>query len=252
MLSTLTPTLILTAFVVFCRIGGCLLVIPGFSSPRVPVRARLFIAIAVSLALTPLLVAQVQPAVEAAQPVALLGLILSESLKGLLIGLLGRFFFVALETMTMAISFSIGLSSVVGGPMENDESMPPIVSLVSLAAVLLIFVTDLHWELFRGLALSYDVLPINQQFDPRIGLIQLTDEATKTFLFTLRIAAPFLVFSIIANFAVGLINKLVPQIPVSFISTPFLIAGGLIILYFTVRPALDLFISAFGAWTKFG
>ncbi len=248
----LTPTLVLTAFVVFCRIGGCLLVIPGFSSPRVSVRARLFVAIAVALALTPLLVKQVQPAVAAAEPVTLLGLILSESLKGLLIGLLGRCFFIALETMAMAISFSIGMSTPIGAAIEGQDAVPPIVSLVSMAAMLLIFVTDLHWEIFRGLAVSYDVLPINQSFDPRVGVVQLTDEATKTFLFTLRIAAPFLVFSLVANFALGLINKLVPQIPVSFISPPFLLAGGLIILYVTVRPSLDLFISAFASWARFG
>ena len=251
-MSALTPTLVLTAFVVFCRIGGCLLVIPGFSSPRVPVRARLFVAIAVALALTPLLTGQVQPIVADAAPIRLLVLMVSESLKGVLIGLLGRVFFVALETMTTAVSYSIGLSSTMGAPIDGDEAAPPIVSLVSLAAILLIFVTDLHWELFRGLALSYEALPVNQGFDPRVGLAELTDEAAKTFVFTLRIAAPFLVFSVAANFTIGLINKLVPQIPVSFISTPFLLAGGILILYFIERPALDLFISAFGAWARSG
>jgi flagellar biosynthetic protein FliR len=136
--------------------------------------------------------------------------------------------------------------------VDDDESMPSIVSLVSLVAVLLIFVTDLHWEIFRGLAASYTVLPINQGFDPRVGLVQLTDEATKTFVFTLRIASPFLVFSLVANFAIGLINKLVPQIPVTFISTPFLLCGGFLILYFTIRPALELFIGAFAAFLKSG
>ena len=247
-----TPALVLTAFVVFCRIGGCMLVIPGFSSPRISIRARLFVAIAIALALTPLLVADVEPMVAKATPVALFAVILSESLKGVLIGLLGRFFFVALETMTMATSFSIGLSSVFAGPMDEEEAMPTIVSLVSLAAVLLIFVTDLHWEIFRGLAASYDVLPVKTSYDPRIGLTQLTDQASRTFLFTLRIASPFLVFSIVANFAIGLINKLVPQVPVTFVSTPFLIAGGLGLLYFTIRPALDLFTSAFGAFLKSG
>ena len=251
-MNALTPTLILTAFLVFCRIGGCLLVIPGFSSQRIPVRARLFVAIAVALAVMPLMVDQVRPAVEAAAPVTLLGLILSETLKGVLIGMLGRLFFIALETMTVAVSFSIGLSSVIGPPMEGDESLPSIASFISLAAVLLVFVTDLHWEIFRGLKLSYDVLPVRQGFDARIGLVQLTDGATRTFLFTLRIAAPFLVFSVVANFAIGLINKLVPQIPVSFISAPFLLAGGMIILYFTVRPALDLFTSAFAGWLRTG
>lgn len=251
-MSALTPTLVLTAFVVFCRIGGCLLVVPGFSSPRVPVRARLFVAIAVALALTPMLQAEVLPNVEAAMPVTLLAIIVSESLKGVLIGLLGRFFFVALETMAMSISFSIGLSSTMGAPIDGDEAMPSIASLMSLVAVLLVFLTDLHWELFRGLAASYAVLPVKQSFDPRVGLAQLTDDAARTFVFTLRIAAPFIVFSVVANLAVGLVNKLVPQIPVTFISTPFLLAGGFLILYFEIGPALDLFTSAFGAWLRNG
>ena len=250
-MSDLTPNLVLTAFVVFCRIGGCLLVIPGFSSPRVSVRARLYIALAVSLAMTPLLVADVTPAVAAATPVGLLGIIASETLKGVLIGLLGRFFFLALDTMTMAVSLSIGLTSVFASPTD-EEAMPTIVSLVSVAAVLLIFVTDLHWEIFRGLAASYRVLPVRIAFDPRTGLVQLVDEATRTFLFTLRIAAPFLVFSVVANFAIGLVNKLVPQIPVTFVAPPFLLAGGLVILYFAARPALGLFIDAFGAWLRAG
>lgn len=251
-MSALTPSVVLTAFVVFCRIGGCLLVIPGFSSPRVLMRARLFVAVAVSLALVPLLQAEVQPVVETAQPVTLLGLMLSESLKGVLIGLLGRFFFLALETMAMAIANAIGLVSPLGAPMETEEATPTVGSLVSLAAVLLVFVTDLHWEVFRGLAASYDVLPVRQSFDPRIGLTQLTDGATRTFLFTLRIAAPFLVFSVVANLALGLVNKLVPQIPVTFIAAPFLLAGGMVLLYITARPALDLFIAAYAAWLRAG
>ena len=247
----LTPTLVLSAFVVFCRIGGCLLVVPGFSSPRVSVRARLFIAVAVSLSLTPLLLAGIEPVVASATPVALLGVIGSESLKGVLIGLLGRFFFLALDTMTTAISLSIGLTATFGNPADEEQT-PTVVSLVSLAAVLLIFVTDLHWEIFRGLAASYGVLPVKQGFDPRVGLTQLVDDATRTFQFTLRIAAPFLVFSVIANFAIGLVNKLVPQIPVTFLAPPFLLAGGLLILYFAARPMLGLFIDVFGGWLRTG
>jgi flagellar biosynthesis protein FliR len=247
-----SSTLVLTAFVVFCRIGGCLLVIPGFSSPRISIRARLFVAIAIALALTPLLAADVEPSVDKAAPVALFGVILSESLKGALIGLLGRLFFVALETMTMATSFSIGLSSAMAGPMEEEEQMPTLVSLVTLAATLLIFVTDLHWEIFRGLAASYTVLPVRIGFDPRIGLTQLVDQASRTFLFTLRIASPFLVFSIVANFAIGLINKLVPQVPVTFIATPFLIAGGLGLLYALAGPATELFTTLFSNFLRTG
>lgn len=250
-MNPVSPVLVQTAFLVFCRIGGCLVVIPGFSSPRVTMRARLFIAIAVSLALTPLLQAGVMPLVEKASQTTFLGLILSEGAKGLMIGLLARIFFAALETMTTSISYAIGLSSAFAAP-DDEEQTPTIVAMVALVTTMLIFSTDLHWEVFRGLAASYDVLPVQTSFDPRMGLTQIVDQTSRTFLFTLRIASPFFVFSIIMNFAIGLINKLVPQIPVSFVSTPFLIAGGLIIFYFAATPAIDLFMTAFATFMRRG
>jgi len=41
---------VLAAFVLFCRIGGCLMLMPGFSNQRVPRNVRLFIAFSVTLA----------------------------------------------------------------------------------------------------------------------------------------------------------------------------------------------------------
>jgi flagellar biosynthetic protein FliR len=52
-LTAIGPEIVLATFLLFCRIGACLMVMPGFSSPRVPMRVRLFVAIAVTLALAP-------------------------------------------------------------------------------------------------------------------------------------------------------------------------------------------------------
>ena len=46
---------VLTAFILFCRVGGCLMLMPGFSSPRVPMMVRLFLCFAITLALVPFL-----------------------------------------------------------------------------------------------------------------------------------------------------------------------------------------------------
>jgi flagellar biosynthesis protein FliR len=248
----LSPTLILTAFLVFCRIGGCVLLMPGLSSPRIPVQPRLFVAIGVALAMTAVVGDDIRPLVAKASPFGLFVLIATESLKGIVIGLLARLFFLALDTMVMAISLSIGLSANMGAPVDEAEPEPALVTLVSLGATILIFVTDLHWELFRGLAASYSVIPASDAFNPRLNLVQLVDATTRTFVLTLRIASPFLIFSLIANIAIGVINKLVPQIPVSFIATPFLLFGGGLLLYFTMAPALDMFTAAFGSWLKTG
>ena len=87
---------VLAAFVVFSRVGACLLLMPGFSSPRIPVQVRLFIAVAVALALTPLQIEAIRPIVADGQPMHLLRLMGSELFIGAAIGLFGRVFFTAL------------------------------------------------------------------------------------------------------------------------------------------------------------
>jgi flagellar biosynthetic protein FliR len=50
----------------------------------------------------------------------------------------------------------------------------------------------------------------------------------------------------------GIINKLTPQIPVYFISQPFVLAGGFLLVYFTVAEFLQIFIAAFSSWLRHG
>src|SRR5262245_52668475 len=98
----LPPETILAVFLLFCRIGGCLMLMPGFASSRVPVQVRLFVAVSVTLALTPLLLPTVNAAVPRLEPPLMLRLIVSETLVGGLIGLIGRLFYMALQFMASA------------------------------------------------------------------------------------------------------------------------------------------------------
>jgi len=243
---------VLSVFILFCRIGSCLMVMPGFSSERVPVNVRLFIALSVTFALTPLLSAEVQPSFQHAAPMDLVKLILSEIIIGGLIGLLGRIFFAALETLANVIAMGIGLSSALGVPIDEGESLPTISTLITLSATVLIFVMDLHWEVIRGIVVSYHAIPVEKGFGTQFGLIQVADGLSKSFMLALRVSSPFITFAIIVNLAVGLTNKLTPQIPVFFISTPFIVAGGLFLLYFSFRPFLELFMMGFQSWLKTG
>src|SRR5215207_7759293 len=72
---------------IFCRVGGCLMLMPGFSSPRIPIRARLFVALSLSLAMSPLLLDAVRKGVPNAGSLALVRVIGAELLVGL--GLVG-------------------------------------------------------------------------------------------------------------------------------------------------------------------
>ncbi|MNF04180.1 flagellar biosynthesis protein FliR [compost metagenome] len=84
-------------------------------------------------------------------------------------------------------------------------------------------------------------MPIGSVFDPQGVLITLTDSLEQTFMVMLRLASPFLIYGLLFNVAIGLVNKLAPQIPIYFISQPYLIMGGLFLLYLGIAAMLRLF-----------
>lgn len=248
----LAPNAVLCAFVVFSRIGACLLLMPGFSSPRIPVQARLLIAVALSLALTPLLLDTLVPLVSHAEPATLLHLMLSETLIGALIGLLGRVFFIALETVAVAVAMSVGLSGNLGAPINEDEPLPALSTLLVLAGTALLFITNQHIEIIKALAASYTAMPVPDGFPMQFALVKLTDAAIATFKLALRIGSPFLIFSVLANLAVGLASRLVPGVQLFFIATPFVLFGGLYMLYLIAPTLLDVFTTAFNKFLVLG
>ena len=101
-MSPIGPETVLLVFLLFCRIGGCLMLMPGFSSARVPAQVRLFIALAVTLALAPMLELSLRATLAKMPSVMILSLIVSEVVIGALIGVMGRIFFLALQFMATA------------------------------------------------------------------------------------------------------------------------------------------------------
>lgn len=251
-MTALGSNAVLAAFVLFCRIGGCLLVMPGYSSARVPANVRLFFAVAATLALAPALAEDVEAQHLDANPMALLRVIVSELAIGGLVGFLARIFFGALETLGSAIATAVGLVSPLGGPADDGDQLPSIASLIVLAATALFFITDQHTEVLRALAASYSALPIRDGFNVGFSLSQVSGLLGKSFILGLRISSPFIIFSVVVNFAIGLAGRLTPQIPVFFIMTPAILGLGMFLFYFTAPELLTLFIGGFADWLAAG
>jgi flagellar biosynthetic protein FliR len=164
---------------------------------------------------------------------------------GVLIGIMARIFFLALQFMGTAVSMLIGFSGSADPPVDESEPAPAVATLLTLTATVLLFVAGLHVEVMRALAASYSVIKITDLFDPRFALSKVTDAASDSFVLIAQLTSPFLVYSLIINFLFGIMNKMTPLIPVYFISAPFILAGGLVLLYFTFSEALTLFITGF-------
>ncbi|MBW7965436.1 flagellar biosynthesis protein FliR [Bradyrhizobium sp. BR 10261] len=239
---------VLVTFIVFCRIGACLMLVPGYSSVNVPPQIRLFVALVTTFALAPILVAILKPLVDGASPLTMALLIGTELLVGGVIGLGGRVFFLALQTMLTVMASAIGLSSIPGTPVGDTDPAPPVVPLIMAAVTTLFFLTDQHWQVLRGLMNSYDVWHPGEKLTGEMALNQLVSRLADAFVLTLRITSPFIVYSVIVNFSVGLINKLTPAIPVYFVSVPFVLFGGFLLLYLTSDELLAQFMLGLSSW----
>lgn len=237
--------LVMALFLAFCRVGGCLMVLPGFSTARVPVMFRLLLAITVSLAMLPLMWETIYPKVQGGVPDYVLT-IGQETIIGVVLGLITRFYALGLQFLGTVITMMIGLNTPPAGDILEDTSEGQLTNLLTFAGLMVLFMLDFHHQLFLALAQSYNTWPVGGGFDPQKALVSLVDTLAATFAVMLRLASPFILFNVLFNMAIGFINKLAPVVPVYFISTPYQVMGGLLLFYFGIASLLSLFADAFG------
>jgi len=236
--------IVIASMLAFCRVGACFMLMPGLSSARVPLQVRLFVAIAATAALMIHLWDRIAP-FATREPAALVALIVSESLIGALIGLMARLYVLAMQFMASAITTLVGFGGINGPGVIDPEPEGSLAQIVSIGALMLLFTFDFHHEIIKALVTSYELAPVNAAFSPQSALADVTDTVAESFLVVLRLGSPFIAYAILVNLGIGLVNKLVPQIPVYFISLPFVIAGGLLLLYFAIPTLLSLFADGF-------
>jgi flagellar biosynthetic protein FliR len=220
------------------------MVLPGLSSARVPTQMRLMIALAVSMAILPLMWEQLYAAtrVNSGSYIVLIG---GEIFVGVTLGFIARYITLGLQFAGAAISSMIGFNAAPSAGIIERDPQSDITSIISFTAIVLLFTADFHHMIIEILVNSYKFMPIGEGFKTRMALVSITDTLTATFMLMLRLASPFIVYGLIFNLAIGMVNKLAPQIPIYFISIPFILAGGLILLFFGISEFLSLFLDGF-------
>lgn len=243
---------IFVLFLLFCRIGGCVMFAPGLSSLRIPAQIRLFTALGLTAALAPVLLPELSAAAAAASSSQRVFMIFTETVIGSAIGLMARFFLLALQFAATAISNFIGLAGIPGIPLEDADTGSPLATLVSSAAVMLIMAMGLHIEMLRGAIESYSVIPLGQPLPVSALASNLVQAAAETWLLALRLCGPFLLYGIVVNFALGLGNRFAQQISVYHATTGAVILGGLLLLYLMWIDWILIFIGAYQSWLNAG
>lgn len=237
----------LALFIAFCRIGGCMMVLPGFSSARVPMQIRFFVSFAIALAILPVLWDTIYPRVTGGDPAIYVRLIFSEVLIGTMYGLIARIYVLGMQFTGSILAMSIGFSAPGGSDILEDTAENPLTSFLSFAGLMVLFMLDFHHVVFKALADSYTIMPLGGDAGAQKMLITMTDTLSAVFMIMLRLASPFLIYGLMFNLAVGLVNKLAPQIPLYFVSTPYLLMGGIFLLYLSIAAFIRQFTDGFSA-----
>ena len=242
-LTEFLPTNAFALMLVFARVGSALMLLPGFGEVYVPQRYRLLFAIIFSGLLLPI-VAPVLPPMPTspAQLVLVLG---GELVIGLFIGTLTRLILTALQTGGSIVSLQVGLSNAqIFNPMESTQDAIPSV-FYAMLGVLLLFLTDLHHLMLRGLVDSYAVF-VPGKLPPLEDLSQTIAHAVSaSFRLGMEIAAPFIVLGTVFMVGLGLIGRLVPQLQVLFVSQPLQIMGGLLLMGLIMASGMGWFLDVF-------
>lgn len=229
-----------------------MMIAPGFSSPRVPVQVRLFTAFAVTAALSPLILPDILRDLQAIPRENHAFLIPRELASGILIGLLARCFFLALQFSATAISNFIGLTGIPGIPLEEADTGSPLGTLVSTAAVTVVFAAGLHIELLKAVIDSYSVMPLGSMLEAEVFLANLVLTLSETWLLALRLAAPFLLYGVIVNFALGMGNRFAPQVSMYHSTTGIVMLAGFLLFYLIWVDWGILFMDAYRSWLMEG
>jgi flagellar biosynthetic protein FliR len=235
---------ILALFLAFCRIGGCMMVLPGFSSGRVPPQIRLLLSAALSMAILPLLWDTIYPEVSKSGA-TYIGLIFSETVIGLMYGMMARLYTLGLQFAGTVISMLIGFNAPGGMDIIEESNETSLTSMISFCGLMMLFILDFHHYVLQALVDSYSVVPFGGHIDARTSLVSVTDTLESTFFIMLRLASPFVLYGLMFQISIGFINKLAPQIPIYFISTPYLLMGGLFMLYLSIAAMISQFADAF-------
>jgi flagellar biosynthetic protein FliR len=228
------------AFVlVSARVAGLFLAAPLWSMAGLPRSIRSAAAVVLSVVLLPV-VSHVRPFPDdmLASSVMLAG----ETLLGVAIGLTGALIMHGIVLAGEVTSMQMGLSLGQALGSLPEGATVGVGQLQGYFALTIYLTLGGHLTLYQGLAASFAAVPPGQASLGLLGGRQVVDLAGTVFSTGIRAAAPLMVALLLANLALAILGKAVPQLNVMMASFPVTISIGLIALGASL-PFLASFLS---------
>lgn len=219
----------------FLRVLAVFTAAPIFSSRAFPVRARIGLALLVTVAAQASLPPMPVVDLNGAQA---LGLVVQQVGIGLSIGFVVRLVFAAFEFAGEVVGFQMGLNFAAFFDPSLNGQTSAVARFFGYMASLLFVVLNGHLMVLMAVTRSFEVFPVTQNFADALRLMKLYTLGGELFASALWIALPMLALLLFTNLALGIISRVAPQMNVFAIGFPITLSVGLVGMTATL-PLLD-------------
>ncbi len=225
---------------VFARLGAMIMILPALGETGVPPRIRLALALSVSFLIYTVVRTSLPPM--PASPFRLGIMLVFEILIGIMIGASIRLLLSALHTAGTIIAMESGLALAQAFDPAQGAQSALMSTFLTLMAVVLIFITNMHHMMISAMYDSYTLFPVGGDLKMNDFAEIVINTVANSFLIGVQIASPFIVYGLVFNIGLGILARLMPQLQVFFIAMPLNIMAGFLILGIVLAAGMNWFL----------
>jgi flagellar biosynthetic protein FliR len=223
---TLDEASLVALLLASARILAWAVVAPPLATGGVPQPIKVVLSVGLGLVVVPV----VRTNLPALETVPLIGAVIEQVLIGAALGFATRLLFTAVESAGSLLDLFGGFSVAAAYDPLSKATSSVFGRFYGLLCTTLIFATDAHLVIFQGFLRTFRTLPA----DGHISLSRLSDQLTAgftgLFVAALQIAGPLIVVLFVADIALGVLNRISPQLNAFSLSFPLKILLTLLLV----------------------
>ena len=225
-LFSLDPQILLTFLLALMRVSLVLFLMPFFGGQTLPAPAKAALTLTLALWSKLPLTGHLMPA----HPFALAVMLAGELMLGLVLGLVIRFLFAAIQTGGQLIGFQMGFTMVNVVDPDSGTSEAVTAHFLYMVSLLTFLSFNGHLFLIEGLLKTFALIPPGDiLISPRLTS-RVLDLSAQMFLLAIQISAPVIAAILLVDLALALVSRASPQMNVLIIGFPIKISVGFLFL----------------------
>ena len=215
----------------FARISALIMSMMGLGSQTIPTRVKLFLCLAITVAIMPAI-----PPVKVEQLLSFQTtlLIAEQTLIGVMLGFVT---IMVVNTFTLAgqiiaMQSGLGFASLVDP--ASGMNVPAVGQFFLILTTLLFWAMDGHLAYLNYVVVSFDTLPIPLASFESVKYKEIAEWGTWMFATALSLSMAPITAMLLINFSFGIMTRAAPQLNIFAIGFPITMCSGLIIMWLTM------------------